>query len=120
MNDELIKRAEGWLKCYNESSLLGERGDAAHIIQDLLTALKGKGWMPIKSDVIFTDDCKKKHSSIEAKFTQEIKTSRSGAFGTLSVEVYGYGANQDEAYEGLLEAIQPLVFPTPPNDSEEK
>jgi hypothetical protein len=46
MNDELIKRAEGWLDSHSEREKAAGwaiQSPEKDIIQDLLTALKGKG-----------------------------------------------------------------------------
>jgi hypothetical protein len=48
MNNELIKRAEGWLA----ESPLSTNQITRPIVEDLLTALKGKGWQDILKPII--------------------------------------------------------------------
>jgi hypothetical protein len=130
MTDELIKRAEGWLEVMSGASPLEAEiapelrppapdypyETAYKLIQDLLTALKGKGWMPIESAekngmiyLLWDGDYMRRGS-----WKKDLNSNREG----------WYDEHGDDFSTGSYYCpLTPTHFqylPTPPTDSEAK
>ena len=104
MTDELIKRAEDTI---TSVYLACDASVADHIsktIQDLLTALKGKGWMPIES-----------HDGSESPVLIGTETwSGEGYFNAERQEWYEKNNHHTDSWGGNIYPTHWQPLPTPP------
>ena len=119
MTNDLIKRAEGW-RCGVNSPVTKAEAEAFRIIQDLLTAIKGKGWLPIAElpkgyagDILVFD---KYEGIVTARVNKNSELEPS--WGESSV--INYMSDFGTEYKDIGYVTHFMHLPTPPNDSEEK